>query len=44
METTVLELILFLVYYVGIPGVILYFIIKFAVKNALKELIEKNIL
>lgn len=30
--------------YIGIPALILYFIIKLAIKNAIKELKEDNIL
>jgi len=37
-------ILLLLPIYVGIPAVILYFVIKIAVKKAIKELKDENIL
>lgn len=41
----ILSAILFLLpIYIGIPAIILYFVIKMAVKKAIKELKDENIL
>jgi hypothetical protein len=39
-----LPILILLPIYVGIPALILYFVIKMAVKNAIKELKDENIL
>ncbi len=39
-----LPILILLPIYVGIPALILYFVIKMAVKNAIKELKNENIL
>ena len=44
MMRSLFAILILLPIYIGIPAVVLYFIIKLAIKNALKELKKENIL